>query len=351
MLYNTTLLFLQLSSISSGSALFSPSSLSTPTYYSFSHLKLSKHFSTFLSISGNNVNSAVHYSQFANFLDSVVSISTVELSGRRNQRDNAENPAESFNCTSCVYLNNTATFAGAAILVSAIDLTGNIQSSEFRNNRALMGGAVFFSSRSFNCNYSSFRQNFANIGSHIFVKADQLYMFSSSFQEANASQSCAEFVLSTAVNGFTMNSCNFFQNESPLHAVGVSVTLESCCVMLYDNTGYDNYIYNQSFSASDGGSFILQNSVVNIYSVSGTFNSANINIPTTGDTAVPMCRLIPSPSATSNEGWGSLSAILSLVAIAFFVLISIIGIFIVTCHKKEEEDDKSESEKPLNQKQ
>ncbi|OHT08115.1 hypothetical protein TRFO_23477 [Tritrichomonas foetus] len=356
MLRNTTLLLLQLSTISSASALISPASLSMKSTYSFDRLSLSRHFSPFLSIHTPYISSAISNSKFSSFLDSAISIreADITISGISNQNNNQVQPKASFNCSQSIFANNTASFNGAAIFVSLSGIDANVIDTTFSSNSALIGGAIFFSSRTFNCTSSIFIKNMADIGFHLFCVASNVNIEYTNFQESSFNgTSSIELASATSMSTrFNFISCNFFQNSQPIMANDVSVNVDNCCFIYYsDPENYQSYQNNNQIRSNGKDSVFnfTKTSFNEMYFESKEFSGNPINVDggTKKEDLGNRCRLFPSPSPTANDGWGSQPAIFSLVAIGFFVIVSIIGIFIVTCHKDKDEEDKSDAEKPL----
>ncbi|KAK8892170.1 hypothetical protein M9Y10_029393 [Tritrichomonas musculus] len=349
MFKNVTLLLLHLTSLTSKSALFSPAAFSQPSYYTFQQIYMSKHYSSFLDISANRVSSAISNSKFNCFLNSVIHIHQDELplvEGVSDQDNNPANPKTSFACNHTSFTRNTSPFNGAAILVhsnmnSINSINAQIDHTNFIENSALMGGAIYFESFSLNMTDSHFEKNSAQIGSHIFLSCSATSTINScSYQEGYMADkaksiSTIELTAPEIQGSYIFNLCQFFLNKGPFKVNGVSATLTSCCFMDFQGENYGK------FEQADYEFFIGS---VNLNKV--TLNDkycpsyVGSNPPTEGlqnaGPQDPSCQLIPYPTITSNYKISDEPAIFALVAIIFFVLVSIIGIFIVTCKKKKD---------------
>lgn len=365
MFKNVTLLLLHLTSLTSKSALFSPAAFSQPSYYTFQQIYMSKHYSSFLDISANRVSSAISNSKFNCFLNSVIHIHQDELplvEGVSDQDNNPANPKTSFACNYTSFTRNTSPFNGAAILVhsnmnSINSINAQIDHTKFIENSALMGGAIYFESFSLNMTDSHFEKNSAQIGSHIFLSCSATSTISScSYQEGYMvdkakSISTIELTAPEIQGSYDFNSCQFFLNKGPFRANGVSATLNSCCFMDFQGENYgkfneDDYKFFQCLKPGtvDLNKVTLNDEFCDSYSGSDPLQCSRQNVRPQD----PSCQLIPYPTITSNYKISDEPAIFALVAIIFFVLVSIIGIFIVTCKKKKDvPPDQEGVEEPL----
>lgn len=346
MIKNVTLLLLHITSLSSTSALFSPAAFSQPTLYNFRNLQMSKHFSTFLYLNANRESSLISNSKFSNFLNSVINIHQVglpEYEGVSNQDNNPISPRVSFFCNHTSFSKNTSPFNGAAILVhsninSVNSINAVIEDTAFEENTALMGGAIYYESSSINVTNSKFIKNKANIGSHIFFSCTSSNVEQCIFQEGNGTISTIELTVSEGNGAYSFTNSKFFLDKGPFRANGQGVTaaLRSCCFLDYDEGQYFQYNFDKVFDAANGGQITLTECIINDkYVLNGQGSSGSFS--TDGlDNKTSECRLIAYPTATSHYKIKDEPAIFALVAIIFFVLVSIIGIFIVTCKKKKD---------------
>lgn len=345
MIKNVTLLLLHITSLSSTSALFSPAAFSQPTLYNFRNLQMSKHFSTFLYLNANRASSLISNSKFSNFLNSVINIHQVELpeyEGVSNQENNPISPRVSFFCNHTSFSKNTSPFNGAAILVhsninSVNSINAVIEDTAFEENTALMGGAIYYESSSINVTDSKFIKNIANIGSHIFFSCTSSNVEKCIFQEGNGTTSTIELTVSEGNGAYNFSKSNFFLDKGPFRANGQGVTanLDSCCFLDYDEGQYFQYNFDKVFDSANGGKIDLRGCTINDKYVQEGQGSISFN-PDGLKNATSSCRLIAYPTATSHYKIKDEPAIFALVAIIFFVLVSIIGIFIVTCKKKKD---------------
>lgn len=348
MFKNVTLLLLHLTSLTSKSALFSPAAFSQPSYYTFQRIYMSKHYSSFLDISANRVSSAISNSKFNCFLNSVIHIYQDELplvEGVSDQDNNPANPKTSFACNYTSFTRNTSPFNGAAILVhsnmnSINSINAQIDHTNFIENSALMGGAIYFESFSLNMTDSHFEKNSAQIGSHILLSCSATSTINNCFYQEGymvdkaKSISTIELTAPEIQGSYTFNSCKFFLNKGPFRVNGVSATLNLCCFMDFQGENYGIFDKDYVFFVGDVN---LNKVTLNdqfCESCSGPEPSKwSLRTVLPQD---PSCQLIPYPTITSNYKISDEPAIFALVAIIFFVLVSIIGIFIVTCKKKKD---------------
>ena len=365
MFQNFTILLLQLTSLSSKSPLFSPSATSMRSFSTFHNLYLSKHASTFLHINSNQVSSIISNSNFNFFLDSVIRIQLenfTSYTGFSKHTNDPLSPYESFQIQSTTFSNNTSPFNGGAILVhsflSAINsITGLLNNTVFTSNSAMMGGAIFFESTNFTAISCTFSKNSALIGCHAFLSSTSTIQVSdTTFQESPIIKDCNSSIEVTGTaSTYVFDNCHFFLNNAPFRTNNVDVTVSDSCFMFYEPDEYTNYNFSILIATLNTGSFIFNDVIANNrkYGPSTSIGGSE-DLTTKGDSATDNsgCRVIPSPSASANYGIKSEPAIFSIVAIAFFFIVSIVGIFIVACQNKKnkEKDDESEIDKQLNPK-
>lgn len=364
MLQNFTILLLQLTSLSSKSPLFSPSATSMRSFSTFQNLYLSKHASTFLHINSNQVSSIISNSNFNFFLDSVIRIQLenfTSYAGFSKHTNDPLSPYESFQIQSTTFSNNSSPFNGGAILVHSFlssinSITGLLNNTVFKSNSAMMGGAIFFESTNFTALSCTFSKNSALIGCHAFLSSSSSTKVSdTSFQESPIITDCNSSIEVTGSSTYEFERCHFFLNNAPFRTNGAVVTVSDSCFMFYEPDEYTNFNFSVLIDILNGGTFIFNEVIANNmeYAQSTTITSSgdlekNGNITTNNSE----CRVIPSPSASANYGIKSEPAIFSIVAIGFFFIVSIVGIFIVACQNKKnkEKDDESEIDKQLNPK-
>ena len=363
---NLTLLLLHLTSLSSTSALFSPAAFSQRSYYNFQRLSLSKHYSSFLDLNSKCASSLISNSKFSYFLNSVVRIHLDEkipqYEGISEQDNNPVSPKVSFICNHTEFIRNTSPFNGAGILVhsninSVNSINAVIEYTTFNENTALMGGAIYYESSTFNMSNSHFSKNVARIGSHVFLSCVRSNVESCKFQEASSQEknnglSSVELTASESSGTYTFKNSQFFLDKAPFRANGVTANLFDCCFLDYNEGDYFNYNYDKILGAINSGSIVLKQVTINNKIASDTTIDYNDKINTNGmtdasDEQLSTCRLIPYPTQTSHYKISDEPAIFALVAIIFFVLVSIVGIFIVTCKKKKDIPPEDAVNEPL----
>ena len=348
---NLTLLLLHLTSLSSTSALFSPAAFSQRSYYNFQRLSLSKHYSSFLDLNSKCASSLISNSKFSYFLNSVVRIHLDEkipqYEGISEQDNNPVSPKVSFICNHTEFIRNTSPFNGAGILVhsninSVNSINAVIEYTTFNENTALMGGAIYYESSTFNMSNSHFSKNVARIGSHVFLSCVRSNVESCKFQEASSQEknnglSSVELTASESSGTYTFRNCQFFLDKAPFRANGVTAELSNCCFLDYNEGDYFNYNYDKILGAINSGSILLNQVTINNKTASTT-KVTDTTINTDGMTdadeeQLSICRLIPYPTQTSHYKISDEPAIFALVAIIFFVLVSIVGILLVKRRK------------------
>lgn len=364
MIKNVTLLLLHITSLSSTSALFSPAAFTQHSFYNFQSLYMTKHYSTFLQFSANHASSIISNSKFTYFLNSVISIhqddNLPQYEGISDQSNNPISPRVSFVCNCTSFFRNTSPYNGAAILVhsninSINSINALIENTNFNENSALMGGAIYYESSTINLTDCHFKSNAAQVGSHIFFSCTTSNVDKCSFQEGAGASSCDSSLELTSSESASQNyfrNCQFFLNKGPFRVNGANVNadLTSCCLLYYAEGDYFTYDNSNIVILTNGGKISLTNVALNEKFVSsGTYSSINVgSLPKAPSTDIlNSCRLIPVPTETSHYKINSEPAIFALVAIIFFVLVSIIGIFIVTCKKKKDLPPEDAVNEPL----
>lgn len=365
MIKNVTLLLLHITSLSSTSALFSPAAFTQHSFYNFQSLYMSKHYSTFLQFSANRASSIISNSKFTYFLNSVISIhqedNLPQFEGVSEQSNNPISPRVSFVCNYTSFFRNTSPYNGAAILVhsninSVNTINALIEHTSFNENSALMGGAIYYESSSINLTDCHFKSNVAQIGSHIFFSCTTSNVNSCSFQEGAGAecQSSMELTSSESASQNYFNTCQFFLNKGPFRVNGGSVkaTLRECCFLNYPEGDYDKYNDAGLIELKNDGGITLIKVTLNKKSADNAVFQSNFDFnfgqaSDASDKDIASCRLVPSPTRTVECKINSEPAIFALVAIIFFVLVSIIGIFIVTCKKKKDAPPEDAVNEPL----
>jgi hypothetical protein len=144
---------------------------------------------------------------------------------------------------------------------------------------------------------------------------------------------------------FSMSGDNFFKNAGPINFVSAdeSTTLISnCCFLRYTETGpgrveYDNYMFAGKGSVNFTKTYInlvFLDRVFSLTDVSGEVSKPQ-STSTTLSQRAEECRLQPLQTLTPELKFGE-AAWFSIISIVFFVIVSVVGIVVVTCSQSDE---------------
>lgn len=339
---NATLVGLSLQMLSH-SPLLAKTSASDRTRLTISKANLNYFTNSFVYFTALGGKLTTSSSSFSKFLKPVIHMTSIEISSRRNLTTSLLIES-SFNCSGCVFDSNKVEASGAAILVDSHgSITSTIASCTFVANEAAFGGAIFFASPAghLNIDHSSFTSNMAVSGSHMLLKCESLNAQSTSFSESEGVGSSIEL---NTFSDVTFKYCYFFRNGGPINiwANTVKPKFDNCCFMNYANDAAftpDDNMFSDGDITFKGKNYINQKSIEpNSYSVSDLNNY--LKTRETESDHGDECRMVPTPSMTSSAGIDSGEAIFSIVAIVFFVVVSIVGIIVVVaCHTNQPGDE------------
>jgi hypothetical protein len=340
---NLTLLFLSASlRHTTLSPFFTSIHASTTSRLTFNRVSLSHYFSHFLFAPAHFSGLSVSSSSFSHFLSSVISITAIDVYGMTGSFT-PRTPTESFNCTDTVFANNINTFNGGAIFISSDSpIDGILLHTRFSFNSAAIGGAIYFGviNGLLHIISSEFRNNAATAGSHLFVHSKSLISANSQFLWAGGLRSSIELTGNTSLS---FSYCQFFQDQRPIYLQPLTNSaFTDCCFMRYLNQPNFPEV---GFPFDGPGPLSLTRVAINQKILSESFNNSEecqIAFESVEKTdGGNECRLEPTPSATYDGELGSEGALFVVVSVAFFFVVSILGVMIAMCCQRP--DDRLES--------
>ena len=304
-------------------------------------IRASRSLSHFLFVSGVCRSCFVSSSLFRAFLESPIVLSSFELNGFSHQMSPVI--TSSFTCNNSVFRNNSTPDVGAAIRVETFEeIIGTINGSEFTGNSASFGGAIFFSAQGkLVADSTEFSWNDAIAGGHLLIYLQSLRLLECKFSFGTG-VSCIE------LNTFTeaiFDGCSFFKNPGTILVCGMSgtpVVFNDCCFMDYNDTG--NFPSKYDFFDPKMFMLFLGTNYVNLKPVtSGSYSveqllSTLMHVSADSNPDANRCRLVPTPSVTLVVSF-SLPAIALIATVAFFAVVSILGMIgVVFCHSARREE-------------
>ena len=334
MLLNSTLLALTLSSLSKSPFLATTATVAGMRT-SMSGIRASAFASHFISAGYKFGNFAIYKSSFDRFLRSPILVRSVDLPALSDSV--APVTTENFTAQGSTFTRNTTPDVGGAIHVEGTAaLKGDIVGCTFKSNSASFGGAVFVSASacSIAINTSLFDSNDAVGGAHVLLSCNDFI-----FKDTNAMFGTGDtFIeLTKATTPKLFENCNFFRNSGTFFVGEVTgLNLRSCCFMNYSDDG----ALSTAPMFSGTAQITLTQTSLNGETKASETGAANAIKFTPKDPqgAANNCRLIPLPTPTMDVKF-STAAIFIIVSIAFFVLVSIIGILIVVCCASKNKDE------------
>jgi hypothetical protein len=336
MLLNVTLASLISRSSIAGAPVFSQPRLHHIPRLSITGFHVSRQFSSLLFSSGRFSSILISHSHFSHFLDSVVDLTSLSvISGFSDHDTNPAAPHDSFTCTDAVFSSNKTPFNGAAISVSlGSPINGMITNTQLNKNEAGFGGAIFFATPLGNLTITKswFERNAAGAGSHMYLKCCTFYSNDTRWIVSTGSRSGIQVV---DLVSFTLDHANFFRNGHGIIFTSASTTayIRDSCFLNYN----DDANYSENMGIFQGPAVVFfEGTYLNKRPLDGKNMTAD-EIPsyvwseTPVDTdAAEVCRLVPTPSMTMDVKL-NFDAWFSIISIGFFVIVSVLGIIIVTC--------------------
>lgn len=363
---NLTLIGLHLSYSAFSSPFFSlPSSYSSPSnLITFSHLIFNKHFSSlFRTQIPNQMNSKLQFlldsCEITQFLNHVISFASDSNNVTINGKDNvygepAVSPSTSFICNSSSFKNNNIPLeikdgmpkasSGAAIYVSLpFPIVANVTHSNFTDNRAPFGGAIFFASESGSLiiHHSIFDSNqcYVGQGAHLFIGTHKNIDFRNINFILGGGNTSVYIVAGASNETIDLNQIRFYQNQGPIYVDNNAIVhFTTCCFTKFSGSGNSlKYIASDLISDKDTGcTFIIDDSCIN-YGRSGHLELQASQIVSKfeeigskrDESYCHECRLVPTPSHTMSARVSLACAKEAIIAICCCVFVSILGICIV----------------------
>lgn len=297
-----------------------------------------RQFASFLRISAARSLSAIRNSAFSGFLSSVVDLT-------REASQQMELTA-SFDISGSTFSDNKTPFNGACIVTSSESkIEGNITNTVFSHNTAGIGGAIYFSTvdGALNIKSCTFSYNTAEIASHAFISVPKFtstenkYMF-------GTGKSGILLLAETQIN-YTFLGDNYYQNEGSINFTGEA---DVQCLISFHNTNFMKFEENDYLNFTEG-TLLYSGKAKTIEFNNCQFNDKYIEyakLDFTDNFATKLeeagyattnpekIRLIPTQSPTVEANWKSTPAVFSVSCLAFFFVVSIIGIIIVSCTNK-----------------
>jgi hypothetical protein len=268
-------------------------------------------------------------------LSSVVSLTSLSSIGGISDHDtNPVIPRDSFTCADNVFSSNRTPFNGAAISVSlSFAIAGEITNSKFEDNSGGIGGAVFFASPggSLSISKSWFERNAAAAGSHIYLKCLSFVSYDTRWIVSTGVRSGIE---TSTLGTFTLNQANFFRNGHGIRfgSEKTNVLVENSCFLNYDDVSG----FPENLGLFEGQAIVnFKNTWLNKRLLNGEKKADEVKdwlmeMNKTETAPAEECRLIPTPSMTTNAQL-NFDAWFSIISIGFFVIVSVLGIVMVTC--------------------
>lgn len=361
---NLTLIGLHLSYSSFSSPFLSlPSSYSSPSnLIAFSNLNFNKHFSSlfrtqFHSQMNSKLELILNSCEMSHFLNQVISITSGDSKkddpNNNHYGESAYSPTASFLCNYSSFKNNDIPLeiesgmpkstSGAAIYVSLpFAIVANITHSNFTDNRAPFGGAIFYASEggSIIITHSIYDYNkcYAGQGAHLFIgthKTIELQNINFILGEGNTSIYC----VADANETIELESIRFYQNEGPIFIDnGATVYFKSCCFTKFTGSGNSlQYIPSDLVSDKDTNcKFFIEKCCINYGAAEYKQLSASEIVSyfdeigkNKSEGYCHQCRLVPTPSHTMSARVSLACAKEAIIAICCCVFVSILGICIV----------------------
>jgi hypothetical protein len=235
-----------------------------------------------------------------------------------------------------VFASNQSPFNGAAISVSlGFAINGTITSTKLEDNHATFGGAIFYCCPlgSLTVVKSWFERNAADAGSHMYLRNITFYSNDTRWIVSTGTRSGIEAV---SVTNFTLEHANFFRNGHGINFISPvgDIHIKSSCFLNYDDTpGYPENMW--VFRGEGNISFVdtwVNKRHLNESDRGGVDEVEELlsNKTSTETDAAEACRLIPTPSKTTDVRL-DFDAWFSIISIGFFVVVSVLGILMVTC--------------------
>jgi hypothetical protein len=330
MLINATLA--GLASCAGLAALPAGAPLLQPQRLSIARFALSRHLSP-LYFSTGFASLAITRSRFSFFLGSVVALRSAAIAGISGQDASPVVQEENFTCDDAAFTSNRTPFNGAAISVAVGHaISARIRNSQFHDNDGGVGGAVYFASEggALSVLSSDFARNSATAGAHAFLRCAAFHGFGSRWSVSGGGRSSIEV---SDVASFSLDSNYFFRNAQPLLflAAGNAVRIENACFLNYD----DAPDYPETFAFFAGNAQLsiaatwINKRWVEAWEGPASEGSHFAALPTQAASGEE-CRMIPTPSATVDVQLNA-DAWFSIISIGFFVVVSVVGIIMVTC--------------------
>lgn len=299
---------------------------------------LINHFSTFLKIASEHSSTVIRGSNFKGFLSSVIDIS--------KEAPEQVVKTASFDISGSSFIGNKTPFNGACILTSSeSNIEGNISNTVFSSNQAGIGGAIYFYTveGTLNITKCTFSYNKADIGSHAFISVPK-YISTNNKYMFGTGKSGLLFLAKTQIN-YTFHNDNYYQNEGTVNFTGEA---DAQCVISYYNSNFMKFTENDPLNFTEK-TFFYTEKAKKVEFTNCQFNDKFLEsgkIDFTDNFAIKLnetgynttnpekIRLIPTQSPTLDADWKSTPAIFSISCLAFFFVVSIIGIVIVSCSNK-----------------
>jgi hypothetical protein len=288
----------------------------------FSSLKISKFANSFASLAMQNSRFQLSKSSFSDSLNSAIVLSSASYSSHAEFL----RITSSFEITTSNFTGLRSTSSGAAVSVTGDSIVGTISNTAFVNNSAYMGGALSFESALGNLSISNafFYNNSAIYGAHGYFSCAQLISTYSNYDFGNGTSFIHIFGDVVALFASTImyrNRGTFSGTNNALSAV----SFFECCI----ETADPNITKDSMFS-----------NVNTVNWMNTTFNNASADANGVSD--LSFCLVYtpsPLPTITVHARIQDRDGIIIVSSVAFFLILTIIGVIIGAKKEKQKDDD------------
>jgi hypothetical protein len=271
-------------------------------------------------------------SSFHHFQTSVIHITSLLISFTTFEHQNTTRDGGAFTydypdleIEECLFRSNRADRYGGAVYISSPITTADISSSNFLDNKASTGGALYCSCWDCTITSTLFDDNSASDSGAIAIWADYLTISSSSFRFSVCNTDMASV---TIQNDFELSSCTFYANDGPfLFKAGrsTSISIDSCC-----------FADGEPFLKFEGDppsrNVSIKSSCFNSTEKNASSGNWNLDIIDSSFGGCDQCyysQETPAPTATLRSGIGEVPVMVAVIVSGVFLIVAIVGIFVL----------------------